>query len=88
MQDNSNDDSFDLTSDLPEQAPHDQKIAKIIAKLEDALEKERDGRKEERFNMDSGHHDTAGCMLLHVHAIFYGTAGNSIVAIGGICIGG
>ena len=45
MQENANDDNLDLTGDLQEQALHD----KTTARLEDALEKERDGRKEERF---------------------------------------
>lgn len=45
MQGKVNEDNLDLTGDLQEQALHDQ----TTAKLEDALEKERDGRKEERF---------------------------------------
>lgn len=45
MQDRGNDDNLDLTGNLQEQALHD----KTTAKLEDDLEKERDGRKEERF---------------------------------------
>ena len=45
MPDSANDDNLDLTGDLQEQALHD----KTTAKLEDALEKEKDGRKEERF---------------------------------------
>lgn len=45
MRNNPNDDNLDLTGDLQEQTLHDR----TAAKLEDALEKERDGRKEERF---------------------------------------
>ena len=45
MQAKENDASLDLTGDLQEQALHN----KTAAKLQNDLEKERDGRKEERF---------------------------------------
>ena len=88
MQSKANDENLDLAGELQEQALHDR----TTAKLQDVLEKERDEgkrrKKRRTFYMDSGYHDTTECMLLHVHAIFYGTTDNRIFAVGGICSGG